>query len=198
MPSIVTISGTSRPDNFTSRALRVVEQQLADKGVEPSRFDARELQLNFPGQPVTEDAKRLTAAVKSASAVILATPEYHGSFCAMTKLILESMGFPSALQGKPVALVGVAAGRIGAVKSLEHLRGVCAHMGAIVMPGAISIAGVQACFDAEGVCTDEGAQRALSGVADSMLQFIHDYVCPREILEAAVREGASLPWTASV
>ena len=40
MPNIVTISGTSRPDNYTSRALAVVNRALVDRGVEPTVFDA--------------------------------------------------------------------------------------------------------------------------------------------------------------
>ena len=37
--------------------------------------------------------------------VVLATPEYHGSFSSVMKLVIENLGFPSALQGKPVALM---------------------------------------------------------------------------------------------
>src|SRR5437764_4240327 len=106
--------------------------------------------------------------------VILATPEYHGSFCAMTKLIIENLGFPSVLAGKPVALVGVAAGRIGAIKALEHLKSVCAHIGAIVVPGAVSVAGVQQVFDAQGRCTNADVEAMLRGVAPALLTFLKD------------------------
>ena len=147
---LVTISGTSRPDNYTFRALGVVNRELTSLGHAPEVFDARNLNLSFPGFAPTEDAQRLKAAVAEASGIVIATPEYHGTFSAMTKLIIETLGFPSVLAGKPVALVGVAAGRIGAIKTLEHLRGACAHIGAIVLPGAISIAGVRAAFDADG------------------------------------------------
>jgi len=195
--SIVTISATGRPDNFTSKALAVVNDELTKRGVAPTVFDARELTLAFPGQPPTDDAKRLQDALRGATAVVIATPEYHGSFAAMAKLIIENMGFPSALTEKPTALVGVAAGRIGAIKSLEQLRGVCAHVGAIVLPGAVSIAGVNRAFDAEGNCTDEGVEQALRGVAGSLLEFVENYVCPKYVLEAKVREEGG-PWTSTV
>ncbi len=197
MQKIVCISGTSRPDNFTSRALAVVAHELGERGVAPEVFDARELSLNFPGYPRTEDAVRLRAAVEEATGVVLATPEYHGGFSAMTKLILENLGFPSLLSGKPVALLGVAAGRIGAIKSLEQLRGVCSHVGALVLPGSVSIAGVQKAFDKEGRCTDPGVEESLRGIAGSLLEFIHTYVCPRHVLEEMVREDSE-PWTAAV
>lgn len=114
----------------------------------------------------------------------------------MTKLILENLGFPSVLAGKPVALVGVAAGRIGAIKSLEHLRVVCSHVGALVIPKAVSIAGVQGAFDDEGNCTDESIEDALRGVAESLLEFIENYVCPKYTLEAMVR-GEATPWVST-
>ncbi|MCB0614237.1 MAG: NAD(P)H-dependent oxidoreductase [Phaeodactylibacter sp.] len=197
MKKIVSISGTSRPDNFTSLALAVVTDELRRNDIEVVVIDARELNLSFPGYPETEDAVQLRDSIKSADGVVLATPEYHGSFCAMTKLIIENLGFPSAFSNKPVALLGVAGGRIGAIKSLEQLRGVCAHTGAIVLPNAISIAGVRSAFDKEGNCTDPGTEKALRGLAQSLLRFLKEYVYPKHALEEMVRENGAL-WSASV
>lgn len=197
MRSIVSISGTSRPGNYTAKALAVVNNELEGRELSPTVFDARDLSLSFPGQPPTDDAQRLRSAIESCSGVIIATPEYHGSFSATTKLIIENLGFPSTLAGKPVALVGVAAGRIGAIKSLEQLRVVCSHVGALVLPGAVSIAGVQAAFDSEGNCTDGGVEDALRGIASALLEFIEHYVCPKYTLEAMVR-GEDTPWTSTI
>jgi len=197
MPNILLISGSSRPDNYTSNALAVVHKRLKELDVETKVVDARGLSLSFPGAPATEDAKKLKEAVLGASGIVLASPEYHGAFSAMTKLIIENLGFPSALKDKPIGLLGVAAGRIGAIKSLEQLRSVCAHVGAIVLPRAISIAGVKSAFDAEGRCTDAETERVLRGLADSLMTFLKDYVCPKYALEALVREDGPA-WTAEV
>lgn len=197
MYGIVSVSATGRPDNYTSKALAVVNDELAALGHSPQLFDARQLELAFPGKPPTEDALRLRSAVEAAAGVVLATPEYHGTFSAMTKLIIENLGFPSVLQGKPVALLGVAAGRIGAIKSLEQLRGVCAHVGGLVLPGAISIAGVRSAFDEDGNCVDQGAENALRRVASSLVSFIEEYVCPKFALEEIVRQEGGT-WTSTV
>src|SRR6059058_4080635 len=157
----------------------------------------RSLSLAFPGHPDPGDGERLRTAIAAASGIILATPEYHGSFCAMTKLIIENLGFPSVLAGKPVALVGVAAGRIGAIKSLEQLKSVCAHIGALVVPGAVSVAGVQSLFDDQGRCTDADVETMLRGVAHALLTFLKDYICPRHILEDMVRSDAR-PWATTI
>jgi chromate reductase, NAD(P)H dehydrogenase (quinone) len=198
MQSIVAISGTSRPNNYTSRALAVVVRELEARGATVTTFDARNVSLGFPGMPTTDDAKRLQDAVRNSTAVVLASPEYHGSFAAMTKLILENMGFPSAIKSKPLALLGVAQGRIGAVKSLEQLRSVCSHMGAIVLPMAISIAGVQQIWDERGELADESARTALRQLSESLLEFVKTYVCPKHELEALVRSGPIESWTTVV
>ncbi|MEO6221969.1 MAG: NAD(P)H-dependent oxidoreductase [Vicinamibacterales bacterium] len=198
MRSIVTISGSSRANSFTARALAIVNDELAKSDHQIVSFDAATLHLDFPGRPPTPDADRLRLAVKDAVGLVLATPEYHGGMSAMIKLCVESLGFPSDLSGKPVALLGVAAGRIGAIKSIEQLRGVCGHVGAFVVPGAISIANVHSAFDASGRCTDPSTEAALRGLATSLLSFVRDYVCPKFALEAMVRDSTGTPWAASV
>ena len=197
MPNIVSICGTSRPGNYTGMALAIVNDELTRLGASVTPIDAGDLSLSFPGQPQTEDAERLRAAVEGASGVILATPEYHGGYSAMTKLIIENLGFPSVLRNKPTALLGVAAGRIGAIKSLEQLRAVTSHIGALVLPGSVSIAGVKAAFDEDGTCTDPAVEATLRGLATALVDFMKEYVCPKYELEQMVRRDGPA-WTASV
>jgi NAD(P)H-dependent FMN reductase len=199
MRTIVTIAGSSQPSSYTGKALAVVNDELARLGFEVSTFDGGLLRLDFPGRPATDDGTRLRDAVRGAAGVVLATPEYHGSLSAMMKLCIENMGYPSALRDKPVALLGVAAGRIGAIKSIEQLRSICGHIGALAVPNAISIANVRRAFDADGRVTDPGTGEALRGLAKSLESFMRSYVCPKFILEASVRDGtAAPPWTATV
>ncbi len=198
MPEIVSICGTSRPGNYTGKALAVVTDELSRQGLTITAQDAAELSLPFPGYPDTDDARKLRTAVKRASGVVFATPEYHGGFSAMSKLIIENLGFPSALAEKPVALLGVANGRIGAIKSLEQLRSVCSHIGALVLPGSISVAGVRAAFDEEGNCTNPDVEETLRGLATALVEFMREYVCPKHVLEAMVREEDGPAWTATV
>ena len=126
-------------------------------------------------------------SVEEATGVILATPEYHGSMSSVMKQIIENLGFPSMLAGKPVALLGVAAGQIGAIKSLEQLRSVCSHIGAIVLPGPVSVANVQKVFDKEGKCQDSNIEKRIRGVATNLIDYVHQNICPRIALEQMVR-----------
>jgi NAD(P)H-dependent FMN reductase len=184
---IVTILGTARPGNYTGKALELVQDELREAGVQVTSVNPAELSLAFPGQPQTDDARELRDTVSRATGVVIATPEYHGSFAAQLKLMIENLGFPSVLASKPIALLGVAGGRIGAIKSLEQLRSVCSHVGGIVLPGPVSVAGVRKLFDENGNCLDEGTEKQIRGVARRLLDYVRQNICPAVALEAMVR-----------
>jgi chromate reductase, NAD(P)H dehydrogenase (quinone) len=187
---IVGILGSVRPGNYTAMAFSLVEDEFRRKRPDVSLevIDPGTLKLQFPGvHGDPRDAAKLREAVSKATGVILATPEYHGSFSAMMKLVIENLGFPSVLAGKPVTLLGVAAGEIGAIKSLEALAGVCHHIGAIVLPGTVSVSGVQKVFDDAGNCRDPVVERRIRSVATNLMDYIAGAICPRVALEAMVR-----------
>jgi FMN reductase len=187
---IATIVGSVRPGNFTYKALKVVEKHLDAKvDLEVTTIDPSNYVLGFPGQPVSNDhASQIKSIISKADGVILSTPEYHGSYSSVLKLVIENLGYPSVLKGKPVSLLGVASGQIGAVKSLEALRSVCSHVGALVLPGPVSISGVQKRFDEEGNCIDPSLEEKLQMFGENLYQYVEKHCCPKAALENYVRE----------
>ena len=188
---IAVIQGSARPGNYTAKAVHLVIDELnKHPEIQVDLIDPTNLTLHIPGQGDDHsDAEQIQDIVKNATGVVLATPEYHGSYSSTIKLIIDNLGFPSALSGKPIALLGVAAGRIGAIKALEHLRSVSSHVGGHTLPLPISIAGVQNIFDDAGNCTDAGSEKAIRSVATNLLDYIHNNICPRITLESILREG---------
>jgi len=188
---IVGILGSVRPGNYTSMALALVADEVRQRSAGYQLVDPSVLNLPLPGLgPEAPGARSLRETVAAATGVVLATPEYHGSFSSVTKLVIENLGFPSVLAGKPVALLGVAGGVIGAVKSLEALAGVCMHVGALVLPGSVSVARVREAFDPQGKCLSPEVEKRIRSVAVNMLDYIGRSICPRLALEAMVRETA--------
>ena len=193
---IVAVLGTTRPGNFTSKALALVIDEIEMQAdIRVDLIDPAKMHLPFPGlDPDSSEHEALQEMVSKATGVVFSTPEYHGTYSSAAKLIIENLGFPSVLASKPVALVGVAAGQIGAIKALEHLRSVLSHVGAIVLPGPVSIAGVQNVFDEEGRCRDEVVEKMVRGVATNLIEYIRGYVCPRVALEDMMRRGPAFRW----
>lgn len=191
---IVIINGSVRPGNYTHMASGLVLDELKKHPkVSTEVIDPATLNLPPSGtNPQSMDAKQLQQKVGQATGIILATPEYYGSFSSVMKHIIESLGHPSPLAGKPVALLGVAGGTIGAVKSLEHLRSVVSHVGGIVLPLPISVANVRTVFDGEGRCLDPDAERLIRSAGTNLLTYIEHNVCPRVALERLLSEGEKL------
>ena len=189
---IALVKGSIRPGNFTSMALDLVADEFRKQEVSVDVIDPAGMVLSPPGASEdSTDGERVQEIISDATGVVLSTPEYHGSYSSVIKLVVENLGFPSALSGKPIALLGVAAGQIGAVKALEHLRSVCSHIGAIVLPGPVSVAHVQDVFDEDGNCLDEQIEKRIRSVATNLLDYIHENICPRITLETMVREGTT-------
>ncbi len=191
---IVAILGSVRPNNYSAMALTLaIDEFSKHRGVNVELFDPAEIHLYPPGLGGDHpDPARMRQAVEDCTGILLATPEYHGSFSSVMKLAIENLGFPSVMSGKPVALLGVAAGAIGAIKSLESLRGVCSHVGAIVLPGPVSVANCREVFNEDGSCNDERMEARIRSVATNMMHYIEENICPRVSLEAIVR-GEDMP-----
>ena len=89
---IVAILGSVRENNYTEKAMRITLDELesiADVSVE--LINPSKLSLPFPGlRSKSDDAAIMKEAVRKATGVILSTPEYHGSFSSVIKLVIEN------------------------------------------------------------------------------------------------------------
>ena len=85
-----------------------------------------------------------------------------------------------------------AAGRIGAIKSLEMLRSICSHVGCLVLPAPVSVANVQKVFAADGTVLDAEVEKSVRGLASTVLDYLNRHVCPLVTLEAMAREGTAV------
>lgn len=170
---IAVILGTSRPNSYTSKALLPIIDELKIKHVPFDLIDPSKLSLLWPGIDGNErDVLKIKNICSQADGIIFSTPEYHGSMSACAKLIIENLGFPSVLAGKPMVILGVAAGSGGAIKSLEQLRCVLSHIGAIVLPGPVSVASVNNVFNSAGLCGDSPIEKRLRQLVHILIDYI--------------------------
>ncbi|MFT5142813.1 MAG: chromate reductase [Rhodothermales bacterium] len=190
-PKLVALLGSVRPGNYTSRVFSLVEDEARVRGIHLDVVDPTHMELPLPGRAPSPDSDRLREMVLAADGVILVTPEYHGSYSSVMKLVIDNLGFPSSLKGKPIALLGVAAGRIGAIKALEHLRSVASHVGGLVLPGPVSVPNVNGAFDSEGGMIDARTEELVRGVVTGLQDYILRTECPKFTLERMMREQAA-------
>jgi FMN reductase len=173
---IIMICGSHQAESKTRMVMQQVIRNFSASPVSMSVVDPG-ASAQEPGDVLRAAAQetQLAGKVAAADAVIFCTPEYNGSYSALIKVIVENLGYPSALSGKPVALLGIAAGAIGAVKALEHLQSMCLHNGALVVPPFVSIPLVNLHFDKQGICTNEKIAAQLSVFSESLLRFLRHH-----------------------
>jgi FMN reductase len=153
---IVLMTGSVRPGSLTTAVMRIASAEIRGQGLTTAEINPAGVSVPYFGAGLPEVVRlKYVAQLTQARGIILCTPEYNGSYSAVMKSLIESLGYPSPLEGKIISLIGVATGVIGAVKALEHLRSVCSHCGAHVSPFALSLSEAHKFIDKNGVCANE-------------------------------------------
>jgi chromate reductase len=137
---VLGISGSLRRDSYNAALLRAAAERLPD-GVELDVFErlaeipAYDADLEEVGG--TPDAVAdLRERMRSADAVLVATPEYNSSIPGALKNALDWASRPageSALMGTPAAVIGASTGMFGAVWAQAETRKVLGALGGRVL-----------------------------------------------------------------
>ena len=91
----------------------------------------------YPGCWESDVVKQLREMASSSHALVLISPEYHGTMSSTMKLQLDWLS-KEQLAGKPVALVSLLGGKSN-TSTLNHMRHVCRWLGALCIPEQIAI-----------------------------------------------------------
>lgn len=138
---ILALCGSLRADSYTWRAAREVLNAAQAEGASTELVAGNALQLPWcdgRGEPdFPASVRALRHKVATAGALVLATPEYCGTFSAVLKNAIEWIG-PELLAGKVIGVVAVAAGP-SADGALVALRELCLREGAWVIPARAAV-----------------------------------------------------------
>lgn len=152
--TIIGICGSLRPGSYTRMAMRIALRSAEEAGAQIQLLDLMKYQSGFvDGQlaetSLTPDVLLMRQEVRQAQAVILGTPEYHGSFSGILKTALDLLD-GSELNGKIIGLISVAGGALGGLDALNGLRAICRSLQAWAIPQQVAIPEVWKSFDENG------------------------------------------------
>ena len=173
---ILGISGSLRAASFNS-GLIAAAKELSIPGIEIeiyndiSRLPIFSEELEGANRP--QLATELDRAIRSADAVLIATPEYSGSLPGGLKNLLDWGSRPhgqSAFAHKPTAVIGASAGQFGAAWSVNATSEILSHIGENVLETHMTVGGSHGKFDSNGVLQDEVTRTSLSGLIKELVQ----------------------------
>lgn len=140
---ITIINATNRADNKTQIVVQAYADLLADSGESFQVLSMNELPVDFTftanyGQKHEVMEALVHAKIIGADKLVVVSPEYNGSFPGVFKAFIDAV-HPKHFKGKKAALVGVATGRAGNLRGMDHLTDVLHHLGVEVLSRKVPI-----------------------------------------------------------
>lgn len=176
MTTITLLSATDRPGSMALKIARYLKPLYEKEGVDAQivtleDFPLTEVAGGKYGQsiPPVEDFRN---KVIDADGVLLIIPEYNGSFPGILKLFLDYLPFPEALNKKPLAFIGEAAGAFGALRAVEQFQAICAYRNAHIFPERVFFQRVNSLFDENKGITDPLLSELLEAQIKGFTSFV--------------------------
>lgn len=179
---ITVISGTNRSESGTTPIARQLAERLGELQDIPVKFFSLEqLDGGFLHAGMYEAAGQhpsITALqdeyILPAQKFLFVSPEYNGSYPGILKLFIDALSiraYKATFEGKKAALVGVASGRAGNLRGMDHLSGTLMHMGTQVMPGSLPISSIKGITNPGGTVTDAATLKAMDQFLTKFIAF---------------------------
>jgi chromate reductase, NAD(P)H dehydrogenase (quinone) len=169
---VLGIPGSLRAGSY-NRALLQAARELAPDGMEIVEFDLRELPFYDGDVEAAGDPEPVTAfkeAIRSADALLIATPEYNRGVPGVLKNAVDWASRPllgSPLAGKPVAIMGASTGRGGTARAQEQLRAALEFSRANVLnEPEVLVPEAYMRFDEQGRLTDDETRREIAALLE--------------------------------
>jgi chromate reductase len=171
---ILGFAGSLRKQSYNKALLAAAREVVPDdatleifdlEGIPPFNQD---LELQPP-----DKVKEFKAKIRSADAILIATPEYNYSIPGVLKNAIDWASRPygdNAFAGKPVGVMGASIGMLGTARAQYHLRQsfVFLNMLPLNQPEVI-IPFVQEKIDNNGRLTDEKTRKKIGELLESLV-----------------------------
>ena len=174
---IVIISGTNRAGSQSIKLSTIIERQYQEAGAETRLLDLRNLPAGiidpsaYKEKP--DDFGWWADSVLESSGIVLVVPEYNGSYPGVLKLFIDMLPFPESFQDRPACFVGLAAGRWGGLRSVEHLQQVFGYRNAFNFPTRVFLPDAYSLFGDDGQLLDPDIETRLQAQAVGFIQFVN-------------------------
>lgn len=172
---ITIICATHRPRNMTLKVVEKYSELLNELGAASTIMSMDELSRDFlNADTFGKRTEHLTGLMEEklngSTHVVVISPEYNGSYPGVFKAFLDALdgGF---WKGRKIALVGVATGRAGNLRGMDHLTDVFHHLRAEVFSNKLPISRLDTLVGEDGQLTDSATIDMLRDQAKDFLKF---------------------------
>ncbi len=163
---VTIISGTNRKHSNTSKIAREYQLILLEKGIKAVILSLEDLDL-VQYNPAFENIEN--EILIPATHFIIISPEYNGSFPGVLKMLFDTSRSHEIWFHKKALLTGVATGRAGNLRGMDHLADVLNYMKITVHPNKLPISAVNNVVNSDGKIIDNNTLKAINQQLDEFI-----------------------------
>lgn len=176
---ILVVSGTNRPGSKTAKVAQYIKQVLDQKGAANSLLDLENLDW-AQIVPNMYDPNKHPQSLRSlqdeiiipSQKWIIVSPEYNGSFSGAVKMWIDAIStyrYKDTFEGRKTLLVGVASGRAGNLRGMEHITGFFNYLKMHVYPTKLPISQISKVWSDDSPDTE--TDKSLRGLIDEFINY---------------------------
>lgn len=159
---LLAFAGSLRNDSYNKQLVKLAAEQARELGAEVTFIDLKEYSLpifdeDLEKEMTPENLPKLRALFAEANGLLIASPEYNGSFSSVLKNTIDWMSRPAqdgsytpAYGQFTVGLMAASPGGLGGIRGLSHIRELMSNLGSLVVPNQIAVGAAYEAFTENG------------------------------------------------
>jgi NAD(P)H-dependent FMN reductase len=179
------ISGSTRTASLNRRLLRACLHRAEAEGAETTLIDLKALDIPLYDGDLEEasglpaGARELRNRLIEADGLLIASPEYNGSFSAVLKNAIDWTTRPDserpddpslvAWRGRVAGLISATPGGMGGIRGLIQLRTVLSGIGVHVVPTQLGVGTAHEVVTEDGTIEHDGWRDRVAGLVDEVV-----------------------------
>lgn len=172
---ILAFDGSGRKESMNRKLLNHVIAHAKEHGASVTQINLHD--YNIPiyngdlesGEGIPAPVTELKKLFMEHDALLIATPEYNGSFSPLLKNVLDWVSRPvpgtpglSEFKGKVAGLLSAAPGKLGGLRGIYQLNTVLFGVGVTVLPNIVSVGFYGEAFDDQGNLKNDNDKNAVA------------------------------------
>lgn len=180
-PRVLVFAGSNRSGSVNRRLAEVATAELRAVALDAHFADLRDYPMPlYDGDEELEGGTPAAVTafqklVREQDALVIASPEYNGSFSALVKNALDWISRPTesepalaVFEGKKAAILSASTSRGGGSRGLRHLRELLEMIGMDVIPTQVSVPRAQEAFGPDGALLRDSDRASLRELAAAL------------------------------
>lgn len=156
---ITIICTTNRPDSNSFKISELYEKALSENGeacqiLDLRKVDAQWIQDSHYTDNVPQFDEVVQTHIRSVNKLVFIVPEYNGGFPGYLKFFMDACDYGD-WQEKKVAMLGLATGRGGNIRGVDHLTGILHYLGSEVFSKKVYLSQVNQLLTENGELASE-------------------------------------------